>query len=208
MHSVDRVVLEGRYVRLDPLTPEHGPGLLAAAQGPRESFRFTPVPDTAAGMQSYVKAALADQEAGSRLAFATVEKAGGRVVGCTSFLDIQFWPWPAGSPHQRGQGVPDVVEIGATWLSSDTQRTGINTEAKLLMLSHAFETWRVRRVCFKTDRRNQKSRDAILRLGARFDGVLRAARIAADGEIRDSAYYSIVDGEWPEVRERLRARLR
>jgi len=208
MRKVTPVVLEGRYVRLEPLAVEHIPALVRAASGDRRSFRFTSAPGSLDGMRAYVANALREQEAGTRLPLATVDRSRGDVVGCTSFLDIQFWKWPEGSLHQRGEDLPDVVEIGATWLSPAAQRTGINTEAKLLMLGHAFETWRVHRVSLKTDSRNQQSRDAILRLGTRFDGILRAERIAVDGEIRDSAYYSMVDAEWPAARERLRARLR
>jgi RimJ/RimL family protein N-acetyltransferase len=100
-----------------------------------------------------------------------------------------------------------VAEIGGTWLAPRVQRTPVNTEAKLLMLAHAFEVWRVRRVSLKTDARNERSRRAIERLGARFDGVLRAHMPAADGGLRDSAFYSILDAEWPAVRETLRSRL-
>jgi RimJ/RimL family protein N-acetyltransferase len=100
------------------------------------------------------------------------------------------------------------VEIGWTWLAADVQRSGINTEAKLLMLTHAFEGWRVHRVSLMTDARNTRSREAILRLGARFDGVLRGARVASDGGIRDTAAYSILEPEWPEVKAGLLARLR
>jgi RimJ/RimL family protein N-acetyltransferase len=100
------------------------------------------------------------------------------------------------------------VEIGGTWLAPSAQRTAINTEAKLLMLTHAFETWRVHRVSLKTDARNARSRAAILRLGARFDGVVRATRVAADHAIRDDAMYSILDAEWPAVKAALAARLR
>jgi RimJ/RimL family protein N-acetyltransferase len=120
----------------------------------------------------------------------------------------EFWDWPPGNPHQRGADVPDVVEIGATWLAPAAQRTAINTEAKLLMLTHAFEAWRVHRVSLLTDARNERSRAAIARIGARLDGVVRAARVAADGGIRDTAVYSIVEPEWPAVRDALRARLR
>jgi RimJ/RimL family protein N-acetyltransferase len=130
------------------------------------------------------------------------------VVGSTRFGNIEFWTWPPASPNQRGEDVPDAVEIGWTWYVPDAQRTGINTEAKLLMLTHAFETWRVHCVRLKTDARNERSRQAILGVGARFDGILRGHAVAADGTVRHSAFYSILDAEWPEVKERLRARLR
>jgi RimJ/RimL family protein N-acetyltransferase len=204
---VTPVTLEGRSARLEPLTRAHRRGLLAAATGPRDTYGFTLVPADEAEVAAYVEAALAEQEAGRALPFATVDRATGRVVGSTRFFNIEFWPWPAGNPNQRGAEHPDVVEIGWTWLTADAQRTPINTEAKLLMLAHAFDHWRVHRVSLMTDARNQRSRSAILRLGARFDGVLRAARPASDGAIRDTAAFSILEAEWPAVRSNLQARL-
>ncbi len=202
------VTLEGRYVRLEPLTLGHVPALAKGGAGPRESFAFTMVPADEPATRAYVEAALREQRDGRALPFATVERATGHVVGSTRFGNVEFWAWPAGNPNQRGADLPDVVEIGWTWLAPDVRRSGINTEAKLLMLTHAFETWRVHRVSLVTDARNARSREAILRLGARFDGVLRAARIGADGAVRDSACYSIRDAEWPEVKRGLAARLR
>jgi len=202
------ITLEGRYVRLEPLSRDHVPRLAAAASGPRDTFGYTYVPATEAGLRQWVETALGEHASSRSLPFATVDRNADRVVGATRFLNIEFWNWPAGSPHQRGAELPDVVEIGATWLAADVQRSGINTEAKLLMLTHAFETWRVHRVSLLTDARNTQSRNAIARLGARLDGVIRAARVAADGGIRDTAVYSIVEAEWPEVKARLGARLR
>jgi len=202
------VTLEGRYVRLKPLSLDHVPALLAVASGPRQTFALTYVPSDEPSLRQYVAAALAEQTAGRALPFATVERKTDRVVGSTRFGNIEFWAWPAGSPQQRGEHLPDVVEIGWTWLAGDVQRSGVNTEAKLLMLSHAFEVWRVHRVSLMTDARNTRSREAIQRLGARADGVLRAARVAADGGIRDTAAYSILDTEWPAVKAGLQARLR
>ena len=115
--------------------------------------------------------------------------------------------WPPGNANQRGQDVPDAVEIGWTWLAADVQRTPVNTEAKLLMLTHAFERWRVHRVSLLTDARNERSRRAILRLGAHFDGVLRTARPASDGGIRDTAAFSILEKEWPMIKMQLQSRL-
>ncbi len=171
------VILEGRYVRLEPLTPGHARALAAAAAGPRETYALTTVPEGEPGTRGYIDTALRDQEAGRSLPFATVARSTGRVVGSTRFLNIEFWTWPAGHALQRGEDVPDVVEIGATWLAAEAQRTPINTEAKLLMLIHteakllmlihAFEEWRVHRVSLMTDARNERSRNAILRVGAR-----------------------------------------
>jgi N-acetyltransferase len=205
--KVRTVVLEGRHVRLEPLTAGHARDLLAAASGPRETYGFTTVPADEPAMAAYIEAALREQRAGRALPFATVAKATGRVVGSTRFGNIEFWAWPPGNPNQRGEDTPDVVEIGWTWLAADAQRTPLNTEAKLLMLAHAFETWRVHRVSLMTDSRNERSRRAILRLGARFDGVIRAQRPGSDGMIRSTAAFSILESEWPTVKGQLRARL-
>ena len=204
---VSPVTLEGRWVRLEPLGRGHAAGLLAAASGSRDTYGFTTVPGTAAETKAYIGGALAEQAAGRALPFATIDRARGVVVGCTRLFNIEFWPWPAGNPNQRGVDRPDVAEIGWTWLAASAQRSPINTEAKLLMLAHAFDVWRVHRVSLMTDARNQRSRNAILRIGARFDGVLRAARPASDGAIRDTAAFSILEAEWPAVRAKLQARL-
>ena len=201
------VTLEGRFVRLEPLTAAHAAPLLAAASGSRETYGLTLVPGSAAETAAYIETALAEQRANRSLPFATVDRTSGRVIGSTRFLNIEFWTWPAGNRHQRGPERPDVVEIGATWLAASAQRTPINTEAKLLMLAHEFDHWRVHRVSLMTDARNQRSRQAILRLGARFDGILRSARPASDGAIRDTAAFSILEAEWPAVRANLEARL-
>ena len=204
---VQPVVLEGRHVRLEPLGVGHARDLLAAASGPRETYGFTTVPPDEPSMVGYIEAALRDQEAARALPFAIVAKATGRVVGSTRFGNIEFWAWPPGNLNQRGEDRPDVAEIGWTWLAASAQRTPINTEAKLLMLAHAFEAWRVHRVSFMTDARNERSRRAILRLGACFDGVLRTARPASDGGIRDTAAFSILEDEWPAVKTQLQSRL-
>ena len=209
---VQPVVLEGRHVRLVPLEVGHARELLAAASGRRETYGFTMVPSDEPSMVGYIESALRDQEAGRALPFATIAKgtgakATGRVVGSTRFGNIEFWPWPPGNANQRGEDVPDAAEIGATWLAADAQRTPINTEAKLMMLAHAFEAWRVHRVSLMTDARNERSRRAILRLGARFDGVLRAQRPGSDGTIRGTAAFSILDHEWPMVKTQLQSRL-
>jgi N-acetyltransferase len=204
---VTPVVLEGRHVRLEPLTTAHAAALAAAGSGPRDTYGFTVVPADLAEARRYIDAALGDQAAGRALPFATVSRATERVVGSTRFGNIEFWPWASGNPHQRGAALPDVVEIGWTWLSADAQRTAFNTEAKLVMLTHAFEAWRVHAVKLNTDARNARSRAAIERIGARLDGVLRCARPASDGGIRDTAAFSLLEREWPEAKTRLLARL-
>ena len=205
---LDLVTLEGRYVRLEPLTIDHVPALVQAATQSRATYDLTDVPSDEPSMRRYVDTALSLRDAAKALPFTTIARATGNVVGSTRFGNIEFWNWPAGNPHQRGERLPDVVEIGWTWLSPEAQRTGINTEAKLLMLTHAFESWMVHRVSFRTDSRNERSRAAIERLGAQFDGVVRAASIAYDGAIRDSAIYSILDSDWLEVKDRLAGLLR
>lgn len=204
---LEPLVLEGRHARLEPLALPHAPALVEAASGPRDTYRLTVVPAGLAETRAYIESALADQAAGRALPFATVARASGRVVGSTRFGNIEFWSWPASSPRARRDGSPDVVEIGWTWLAGDAQRTAINTEAKLLMLTHAFETWRVHAVKLNTDARNARSRAAIERIGARFDGVLRAHRPAADGGIRDTAAFSLLAAEWPAAKARLVERL-
>ena len=195
--------LEGRLVRLEPLRPELAPALLEAGLVDRQTFVLTGVPDSLESSRAYIQTAVQSREAGLAMPFATVRVSDGRVLGSTRFGNLEYWPWAAGNPHAKQDGTPDAAEIGWTWLEPTAQRSGINTEAKRLMLAHAFETWRVLRMTFKTDARNIRSRDAIERLGAKFDGVLRAHVPASDGGIRDSAYYSILAAEWPEVRSRL-----
>src|SRR5262245_4791270 len=208
-HEIAPIILEGRYVRLEPLTPQHVKPLFAAAtSGSRDTFGYTFVAATEPAMSRWVDEALMAHAAGRALPFAVVMRTGDRVVGSTRFGNIEFWSWPPGSPNQRGEDLPDAVEIGWTWYAPEAQRTGMNTEAKLLMLTHAFETWRVHCVRLKTDARNERSRQAILRLGARFDGILRGHIAAADDTVRHSAFYSILDAEWPDVKDRLHSRLR
>jgi N-acetyltransferase len=204
MDDIRAVVLPGQTVTLRPLAIIDAAALAAAAAESRQEFVYTRVPDGVAQAQEYIETALAEREAGRRVPFAIVWH--DRIVGSTSYLDVQQWRWPAGSPHQRVDH-PDVVEIGATWLAASAQRTRCNTEAKHLLLTHAFEVWQVHRVALKTDARNAKSREAIERLGAAFEGVRRADMPGQDGSVRSSAYYSIVRAEWPDVRKRLEAAL-
>jgi N-acetyltransferase len=196
------LVLEGRHIRLEPLGHHHIDGLLAAAAADPSLYRWTIVPQNEAEMTRYVETALAWRNAGTAVPFATVRVPDGTAIGSTRLYDLETWPWPEGHPS-HGRTLPDVCEIGWTWLTGSAIRTAANTEAKLLMLAHAFEQWEVRRVCFHTDARNQRSRAALERIGGRPDGILRAHRLAADYTIRDSARYSIVAVEWPEVKQRL-----
>ncbi|GGP46523.1 GNAT family N-acetyltransferase [Streptomyces melanogenes] len=208
------VTLRGRTLRLEPLAERHVEALARAAAEDRGSYAFTPVPCGVEATERYVADALAARATGRALPFATVRVADGRVVGSTRFCELDYWqgpvPWP---PAPRGPlgpvrtAIPDAAEIGGTWLSSCAQGTGINTEAKLLMLRHAFETWGVRRVSMRADARNLRSRTAIERLGATLDGVHRAHSRGLDGMVRSTAFYSILDEEWPRVREQLEQRV-
>lgn len=204
--SNDSVVLTGVHVRLEPLSRAHVPGLVAAAAEDPALYARTPLPLETQGMTRYVDTAVRWREEGTALPFATVRRADGKVVGSTRFFLIERWDWPAGHAH-AGRAGPDGCEIGYTWLAASVIRTAANTEAKLLMLRYAFEHWRVHRVCFHTDMRNERSRNALARLGALFEGTLRAHRLASDLIPRDSARYSIVAAEWPGVRQRLTERL-
>lgn len=188
------VLLSGRHVRLEPLESRHLPALLAAAQGPGIFQWFlTPPLDDEAEMTKWVEDGLRAQAAGAEVAWATVRVADGRVVGSTRFLDIRR--------ANRG------LEIGNTWLAPGAQRTAINTEAKFLQLRHAFEELGAWRVQLKTDERNQKSRDAIARIGARFEGILRKYQARHDGYVRNTAMFAITAEDWPAVKAALAAKL-
>ena len=195
-------MLAGRHIRLEPLDLRHVDGLVAAAAGDRSLYQWSPVPQGKVEATKYIETALAWREAGSAVPFASVRLDDGVVIGSTRFFNLEFWAWPKG--HARhGRVVPDACEIGYTWLTRSAIRTAANTEAKLLMLTHAFETWEVLRVCLHTDVRNERSRAAIERIGGKFEGILRAHRMAADFIARDSARFSMVAAEWPGVKQRL-----
>lgn len=184
------VVLEGTTVRLEPLRMDHVEALGAVGLDPLLWALTTIRVDTPAAMRAYVEDALTEQQAGLSLPFATVERASGRVIGSTRFGNIT-------PVHRR-------VEIGWTWIARAWQRTAVNTEAKLLMLSHAFDTLGYRRVELKTSALNMQSRTAMLRIGATEEGTLRQHMLNSDGSNRDSVYFSILDTEWPVVQARLR----
>ena len=202
---VENVALAGRHVRLDPLEHHHVDGLAAASAADSSLYQWSAVPQGKAEVVSYVDTAEAWRDAGTAVPFAIVRVDDGVVVGSTRFFDIERWAWPQG--HPRHGCIVDACEIGYTWLARSAIRTAANTEAKLLMLTHAFETWQLLRVCLHTDVRNQRSRTAIERIGGKFEGILRSHRMAADHTARDSARYSIVAAEWPEVKQRLTRRL-
>ncbi|HEY3120759.1 MAG TPA: GNAT family protein [Vicinamibacteria bacterium] len=191
--QIEPVTLGGEHVRLEPLRREHVDALCGVGLDP-EIWRWTQsqVGDRER-MRDYVDTALRWQAEGTALPFVTVEKASETVVGSTRFGNID-------RANRR-------VEIGWTWLGRPWQRTACNTEAKYLMLRHAFETWGCVRVEFKTDALNERSRAALLRIGAREEGTLRKHMVTASGRLRDSVYFSILDDEWPAVKKRLETRL-
>ena len=191
-------VLSGRLIRLEPLALEHAPGYLAAA-GPAddaaEVFRwmFPAAPQTVADAEGHILTALAARARGERFAYAQLDAGTGEVAGTTSYYDVD--------PATR------AIAIGHTWLGRRWWRTGHNTESKLLMLTHAFDTLGAARVSWHTDLNNTRSQEAIDRLGATREGVLRKHRIRRDGSWRDTVQYAMVDDDWPAVRARLIARL-
>ena len=204
--SPDYPVLTGSHVRLEPLEMSHVPGLVAAAQEDRRVYEWSAVPEGAAQMRQYVDTALAWRSQGSALAFATVRTADERVIGSSRFFLMERWSWPAANPRAQ-HAAPDCCEIGYTWLAASAIRTAANTEAKLLMLTHAFESWGVYSVSFHTDARNERSRAALARIGAKFEGILRAHRLGTDLKPRDSARFSVIAAEWSEVKRGLQERL-
>jgi N-acetyltransferase len=187
--------LEGSVVRLEPIRREHAEQFWEIAQNDLEEiFRWIPYSmKTRKDFQKLVNKVFDEQQRGESVAFATVERSSGRVIGATRFMNID-------RANRR-------VEIGWTWIAPAWQRTAVNTEAKYLMLRHAFELWGCFRVELKTDALNQKSRNAILRIGAKEEGTLRRHVITWTGRVRDSVYFSILDSEWPEVKTKLEARL-
>jgi RimJ/RimL family protein N-acetyltransferase len=198
----DGLQLQGKYIRLEALDHRHIDGLAAASAGDPSLYQWSPVPQNRVGAAKYVETALSWRDDGTALPFATVREDDGIVIGSTRFFYLERWAWPPGHAwHDRS--TPDACEIGYTWLTRSAVRTAANTEAKLLMLAYAFETWEVHRVCFHSDARNQRSRAALERIGGKFEGILRAHRMAADFIPRDSARYSIVAAEWPAVKQRL-----
>ena len=187
------IVLEGTHVRLEPLSMEHFDALCVVGLDPA-LWSWVPhqvrTPDE---MQAYIQDALDEQRRGVSLPFATLLRQERRVVGCTRFANMDM-------TDRR-------VEIGWTWVGKPWQRSAVNTEAKYLMLRHAFETWKCLRVELKTDALNEQSRNAILRIGARQEGVLRRHKLTHSGRVRDTVYFSILDDEWPDVKRRLETRL-
>ena len=192
--------LVGRHVRLEPMTLDHADEIADATEGDRSSFGYTRVPHGPDESVEYVRWLLADAARGEAGPFVQRRIVDGRVVGCTRFLH-PAWP--------LDRSWPDEIEIGGTWLCATAQRSAINTEAKLLLLGHAFDEWRVQRVAICTDARNERSRRAIERLGAQFEGILHRHRASThageEDRLRDTALYAVTVDRWDEVRTRLLA---
>ena len=185
------LTLEGSIVRLEPLRREHAELFWEVVKNDLDDvFRWIPysmkMPED---FQRLIDKSFEEQERGESVVFATVEQSSGRVIGSTRYMNIDR--------------INRRVEIGSTWIAPAWQRTGVNTEAKYLMLRHAFEVWKCMRVELKTDALNQKSRNAILRIGAKEEGTLRRHLLTWTGRVRDTVYFSILDDEWPEVKTRL-----
>jgi len=200
---LEPTTLTGTHVHLEPLHRHMAAQLLAAADRDRSTYGHTPVPADLAAMERYIDGLLADAERGSVLPFAQRRVSDGQLVGCTRYLNVLWWP---------DRATPSEVEIGGTWLAVDAQRSFVNTEAKLLLLTNAFEQLHVFRVAIMTDSQNTRSRAAIERLGATFEGILRKHRpnsgfLTTPGLPRDTAAYSITDAEWPAVKARLQEKL-
>jgi N-acetyltransferase len=197
----DVPVLHGALVRLEPLAPGHAADLAAAAEEDRSAYAFTVVP-RAWQVADYLAAHAERARGGELVPFTQIRQHDGRAVGCTAYCAPRSWP---------GRASLCAIEIGWTWLAASAQRTGINVEAKLLLFEYAFETLGVARADLKTDARNERSRRAMERLGARFEGVLRqwspSRTPGEEGLLRDSAMFSVVAAEWPAVKAGLRRRL-
>jgi N-acetyltransferase len=193
LNIVTPITLEGSAVRLEPIRREHAEIFWEVAKDALDDiFQWIPYRmKTREDLQRLVEKAFAEQERGESVVLATVESSSGRVIGSTRFMNIDL--------------VNRRVEIGSTWIVPAWQRTAANTEAKYLMLRHAFEVWKCIRVELKTDALNQRSRNAILRIGAKEEGTLRKHVITWTGRVRDSVYFSVLDTEWPDVKVRLEA---
>ena len=187
------VILTGQRVRLEPLSMDHLDDLVEVGLDASIWALTIARPTDRAGIKAWLRGAVAGGAAGVDVPFATIHLTSGRAVGSTRFMSIV-------ADHRR-------LEIGWTWVGTAHQRTGINREAKALQLAHAFDVLGANRVEFKTDARNDRSRTALLGIGATFEGIFREHMIMPTGPLRDSAYYSVISAEWPEVRDRLRASL-
>ena len=200
MLDLGHIELHRADLRLRPIAAEDAVALAEAGAESREHYPVTAVPNGLAETQAAVAKALQARADGQRYPFAIEWR--GRVVGTTSYMNYELWPQPAGCSLARSD-YPDAIEIGRTWLAASAQRTPCNTAAKFLLLGHAFERFAVHRVSIITDERNLRSRRAIERIGATFEGIRRAHKWGTDCSIRNSAAFSVIAAEWPRVRTHL-----
>lgn len=199
---VEPKILEGNNVVLRPLEQEHIKSLVEAANENPSLYNLTNVPQNEAAMAQYISKAIEGRDLGTTYPYVIIGKHDNQIKGTTRYWNIEKWQWAKGHPLDRN-AVLDVCEIGHTWLRENAIRTAINTESKLLLLTNLFENWKALRVCFRTDVRNKRSQAAIERIGAKFEGVLRADRMGIDDTIRNSCRYSIIHTEWEEVKANL-----
>ena len=191
--KVEPVTLDGKYVRLEPMRVDHLPAICRVGMDASLWKWTNNIVNDESDLERYVRQALADQQQGGAVPFVTVERSSGTVVGSTRFGNID-------TANKK-------AEIGWTWINPQWQRTFVNTEAKLLMLTHAFETWKCIRVELKTDSNNEKSKKAMLRIGCKKEGTLRNHMITESGRFRDSVYFSIIESEWESVKAKLTSKL-
>ena len=195
-------LLRGRHIYLEPLEIHHAAGLAEASAPDISLYRWSPVPQGKEEVLKYIQTGIEWRKAGSALPYVIKRAVDDVIIGSTRLWNLERWSWRAG--HERNsREFPDACEIGYSWLTSSAIRTAANTESKFLLLRMVFEKWDSFRVCLHADSRNMRSRTAIERIGAKFEGILRAHRMAVENTPRDSARYSIVASEWPAVKMHL-----
>ena len=199
---IEKFMLRNNNIRLEPLNQQHLNEMVNATAAESELYRWSAVPIGLEQSISYIAHALSSYEKEIAIPFAIVRESDNKFLGSTRFFDLGQFDWPPGN-RRYSNSMPDVCEIGYTWLTPAAIRSFVNTTCKLLMLTHAFEVWNVIRVCFHTDERNLRSRTALERIGGNFEGILRAHRMGADHTARNSARYSIMANEWQSVKSKL-----
>jgi len=206
--TLNTMEFKGKYIRLIPLKMGHAEALTKAANIFREIFPLSSVPVDVDSILRCIQMANYLCTERSAIPFAIVEKFNKKIIGSTGFLNLEYWDFPTGHKLRRTDKIPTVVEIGSEYLVEPDQSPKIIFDAKLCLLTHAFEEWEVLRVAFKTDARNKQSRINIERIGAKFDGVIRAHRQDYGCEVTDTAFYSILKSDWPKLKTRLKSKLR
>ncbi len=195
-------LLRGKHICLEPIDIHHATGLAEASAADISLYQWSPVPQGKEEVLKYIQTAIELRDAGLALPYVIKRVKDDAVIGSTRLWNLERWPWKSG--HERhGREFPDACEIGYSWLTGSAIRTAANTESKFLLLKMVFERWEAFRVCLHADSRNMRSRKAIERIGAKFEGILRAHRMAVENTPRDSARYSIVTSEWPTIKMHL-----